>query len=138
MRQTRKFLGTGIAFPLQVTPTGKISLASEEVLVQQSIWLILATAKGELKRNPTFGCGIHDYVFTNNTPANHAQIAFQVRQALNRWEKRIDVSDIQVSEGETANQMLIAIDYRLRATHAFGNLVFPFYLNDQGGSGRAA
>lgn len=138
MRPSRKFLGTGIAFPLQATPNGRIGLASEEALVQQSIWLILATAKGEMKRNPNFGCGIHGFVFSDNTPSNHAQIAFQVRSALTRWEKRIDVIDISVGEGEAPNHMLIAIDYRLRATHAFGNLVFPFYLTDEGGSGRAA
>ncbi|MGJ8589606.1 MAG: GPW/gp25 family protein [Yoonia sp.] len=138
MRPSRKFLGTGLAFPLQVTPGGKIALASEEALVNQAIWLILATVKGELKRNPTFGSGIHDFVFADNTPATHAQIAFQVRSALTRWEKRIDVIDIQVREGEAPNHLLIAIDYRLRATHAFGNLVFPFYLTDEGGTGRAA
>jgi hypothetical protein len=43
-----------------------------------------------------------------------------------------------VTDGEAPNQLLIAIDYRLRATHAFGNLVFPFYLMDEGGTSRAA
>ena len=138
MKQSREFLGTGLAFPLQVTPNGKIALASEEALVQQSIWLILATSMGELKRIPKFGSGIHDFVFADNTPATHAQIAFQVRTALTRWEKRVDVIDIKVQAGEAPNHLLIAIDYRLRATHAFGNLVFPFYLTDEGGSGRAA
>ena len=138
MSTTRKFLGTGFAFPLQVTPNGSIAMASEEKLVQQSIWLILATAKGELKRNANFGCGIHDFLFTDNTPARQAQIAHQVRDALTRWERRIDVIDIQVGDGEAPNQLLISIDYRLRSTHAFGNLVFPFYLLDEGGSGRAA
>jgi hypothetical protein len=138
MSRTRAFLGTGIAFPLRVTPNGAIALASEEQLVQQSIWLILGTAKGELKRNPTFGCGINDYVFSDMTPANMAQIAHQVREALLRWERRVDIIDIQVGPGEAPNQLLISIEYRLRATHAFGNLVFPFYLRDEGGPGRAA
>ncbi|MDJ0628976.1 MAG: GPW/gp25 family protein [Rhodobacter sp.] len=138
MTRSRKFLGTGVAFPLRVTPNGGIALASEERLVQQSIWLILATSPGELKRNPRFGCGIHDLVFSDNTPARRAQIAHQVRQALARWERRIDVIDIQVTQGDAPNQLLIALDYRLRATHAFGNLVFPFFLLDEGGSGNAA
>ncbi|RKF14888.1 baseplate protein [Roseovarius spongiae] len=138
MSAPRKFLGTGFAFPLRVTPNGGIALVSEERLVQQSIWLILATGKGELKRNPTFGCGIHDFVFTDNTPASQAQIAHQAREALLHWERRIDVIDIHVGDGEAPNHLLISIEYRLRATHAFGNLVFPFYLLDEGGSGRAA
>ena len=138
MNKSRDFLGQGMAFPLRVTPNGRFAMVREEQLVQQAIWLILATSKGELKRNRSFGCGIHDFVFTDNAPANRAQIAHQVREALVRWEKRIDVTDIQVSEGETPNLLLIGIDYRLRSTHSFGNLVFPFYLNDVGGSRGAA
>lgn len=137
MSTKRNFLGTGIAFPLRVNPNGGITMASEEQLVQQSIWLILATGKGELKGNPKFGCGIHDYVFTNNTPAQQAQIAHQVQDALQRWERRIDVIDIRVSDGEALNQLLISVEYRLRSTHAFGNLVYPFYLLDEGGAGNA-
>lgn len=138
MSASRKFLGRGFAFPLRVNPNGGIATASEERLVQQSIWLILATGKGELQRNPNFGCGIHKLVFSDNTPANRAQIAHQVREALLRWERRIEIIDIAVTEGEAPNHLLIAIDYRLRSTHAFGNLVFPFYLLDEGGTGRAA
>jgi len=138
MSAPRKFLGRGFAFPLQVTRNGGIAMASEESLVQQSIWLILATSKGELQRNPNFGCGIHDLVFTDNIPAARAQIAHQVRDALLRWERRIDLIDLVVEQGEAPNQLLIAIDYRLRSTHAVGNLVFPFYLFDEGGTSRAA
>ncbi|TIX49629.1 GPW/gp25 family protein [Alteraurantiacibacter aquimixticola] len=138
MSGSRQFLGSGFAFPLRVDPRGSISRASEEQLVQQSIWVILATAKGELQRNPRFGCGIHDFVFAANTPANRAQIAHQVRQALLQWEARIDLIDVRVTEGEAPTQLLISIDYRLRANHAFGNLVYPFYLFDQGSAGNAA
>lgn len=138
MSASRRFLGSGFAFPLRVNRNGGIAMAHEEQLVQQSIWLILATGKGELKRNPGFGCGIHDLVFTDQTPARHAQIAQQVRDALLRWERRIELIDIRVTEGDAPNALLIAIDYRLRATHAPGNLIFPFYLLDNGGTGRAA
>lgn len=138
MSATRKFLGCGFAFPLRVDPRGGIERASEENLVKQSIWVILSTSKGELQRNPRFGCGIHDLVFCANTPSNRAQIAHQVRQALLEWERRIDLTDVRVLQGESANDLLIAIDYRLRANHAYGNLVYPFYLTDQGSTGDAA
>jgi Bacteriophage baseplate protein W len=135
---TRAFLGSGLAFPLRVNARGGIETAAEERLVQQSIWVILSTAKGEMQRNPRFGCGIHDFVFAANTPANRAQIAHQVRSALLEWEHRIDLVDIRVEAGETPTHLLIGIDYRLRANHAYGNLVYPFYLFDKGGAGNAA
>lgn len=138
MTGSRKFLGTGLAFPLRVTPRGGIEWASEERLVQQSIWIILSTAKGELQASPRFGCGIHDLVFANNTPSTRAQVAHQVRAALLEWEHRIDLVDLRVSEGDAPNELMIAIDYRLRASHAYGNLVYPFYLSDLGSTSRAA
>jgi hypothetical protein len=43
-----------------------------------------------------------------------------------------------VREGETRTTLMIEIDYRLRANHAFGNLVYPFYILDGGGGSDAA
>jgi phage baseplate assembly protein W len=54
-----------------------------------------------------------------------------VREALDRWEARIDVLDVQVqTPPEQRNYLLIRIDYRIRATNAFFNLVFPFFLTE--------
>lgn len=138
MTASRKFLGSGFAFPLRVSPQGGLERAAEEPLVQQAMWIILATAKGEMQANPDFGCGIHDLIFVNNTPANRAQIAHQVRSALLAWEHRIDLVDVRVDAGDAPNQLLIGIDYRLKATHAYGNLVYPFYLSDLGSQSNAA
>ncbi|MBI1205823.1 MAG: baseplate protein [Azospirillum sp.] len=125
---SRPFLGTGFAFPIRVNGRGGLDWVSGEAAVQRSIWIILATAKGELQMNPRFGCGIHDLVFTDNTPANRATIAHQVRAALVEFEARIDLLDVRVTEGETPATLLIEVDYRLRANNAFGNMVYPFYV----------
>jgi phage baseplate assembly protein W len=135
---SRAFLGTGLAFPLRVNPRGGLEWAREEALVQQSIWIILATAKGEMQMNPRFGCGIHDFAFAANTPATRSQIAHQVRSALVEWERRIDLTDVRVQPGETPTTLMIEIDYRLRSNHAFGNLVYPFYILDGGGGANDA
>ena len=135
---SRAFLGKGPAFPLRVTPQGGIAWASEEALVQQSIWIILATAKGEMQRNPRFGCGIHDFVFMADTPPNRAQLAHQIREALLEWERRIDLMDVRISSGDTRATVMIEIDYRLRSTHAFCNLDYPFYILDGAGGQNAA
>lgn len=132
MGADREFLGNGFAFPLQVTERGGFAWARGEANVQRAIWLILSTSRGEAQMEPRFGCGIHDLVFRDNTPAVRAQVATLVRGALLEWEKRIDIVDVRVREGETPAVMVIEIDYRLRATHALGNLVYPFYIQDAG------
>ena len=52
-----------------------------------------------------------------------------VRDALIRWEPRIDVLDV-VSAPDAGNPglLLIAIEYRVRTTNNRFNLVYPFYL----------
>jgi phage baseplate assembly protein W len=124
------FLGTGWAFPIRPV-AGGIPLASGADKVRQSIWLILSTAPGERPMRPDFGCGIHDLVFMPNTVALRGLVQAKVREALVKWEPRIDVSDVRVeSPAEAGNQLLIRVDYAIRSNNAFFNLVYPFYLNE--------
>jgi len=58
----------------------------------------------------------------------------KVREALTRWEPRIDVVDVRVETPlEARNHLLIRIDYRVRANNAFYNLVYPFFINEGAG-----
>jgi phage baseplate assembly protein W len=125
----RDFLGVGWAFPIRVNPKGGLSFVKGAEDIRQSIWLILSTAVGERVMLSRFGCGIHDYVFTPNSPTMHGNIAHQVRRALTQFEPRVDVQEVTVQAGEE-NVMLIRIDYRIRSTNAFHNLVFPFYITE--------
>lgn len=129
---TRPYLGVGWKFPLQVTAGGKIARSSYEQRVEESIYLILSTAKGERVMLPDFGCGIHDLVFAPNQPRTRTVVVQQVRQALANYEPRIDVLDVRAeSAPEQPNLLLIRIDYRIRANNALGNLVYPFYVTER-------
>jgi phage baseplate assembly protein W len=128
---TRKFLGTGWKFPVRISPTGGFAFASGEQSVQEAIWIVLDTARGERQLLPRFGCGIHDLVFAPDNPATQGSIAHLVKEALAEWEPRIDVFDVNVSTNPGAeNTLLIRVDYRVRSNNAFGNLVYPFYLTE--------
>ncbi len=126
---SNEFLGVGWWFPLQGDPTQQMKLAVGEDSIQQAIWLILATAKGERVMRPDFGCGIHDLVFSVNNATTVGVVAREVREALVRWEPRILLHDVQVSTTPDApSTLLIQIEYQVRATNNFFNLVYPFYL----------
>jgi len=128
---TREFLGVGWKFPLQVTPDGKIARARYEQRIEEAIYLILSTAAGERVMLPEFGCGIHDLVFAPNDATTLAVVVHTVRTALTTYEPRIDVLDIGAeSAPEEPNLLLIRINYRIRATNALGNLVYPFYITE--------
>ena len=58
-------------------------------------------------------------------------IAHEVRQTLTQWEARIDVLDVNVSTvADEQNKLLIRVDYQVRSTNAFHNLVYPFYIQE--------
>lgn len=125
------FLGTGWKFPLQVTARGRIATSSGADRIDESIYSILGTAKGERVMLPDYGCGIHDLVFAPNNTVTISQVAHDVREALVRYEHRIDVLDVAAeSELETPNLLLIRISYRIRSNNALGNLVYPFYITE--------
>jgi hypothetical protein len=123
----RDFLGIGWKFPLQVTPDGRIAQARYEQRIEESVFLILSTSKGERVMMPDFGCGIHDLTFSPNSPSARSAIVSAVRTALVKFEPRIDVLEVE-TEAQGENLLLIRISYRIRANNAIGNLVYPFYI----------
>jgi phage baseplate assembly protein W len=127
-------LGSGLAFPLRVDARGGLALAHEDDDVREAIMVILGTAPGERPMRPEFGCGIHDYVFESVDAYLVGRIRQEVRQALDRWEPRIEVTNVELSVERTAqgglldDLVVIDIGYRLRATSDPRNLVYPFYV----------
>jgi phage baseplate assembly protein W len=127
----REFLGVGWKFPLQVTPGGRIAQARQEQRVEESIYLILSTARGERVMLPGFGCGLHDLVFAPDSSVTIAMVVQTVREALVAHEPRIDVLDISAETApDEPRLLLIRINYRIRANNARGNLVYPFYIRE--------
>lgn len=127
----REFLGAGWKFPIRVNARGGLSLSRAEQDIEEAIWIILATAKGERVMEPEFGCGMHDYVFAPNDPATRGAIAYEVQTALAEYEPRVEAGVPRVEASpEAANRLLIRIDYRVRSNNEKRNLVYPFYLQE--------
>ena len=127
----RKFRGKGLAFPLAVTPQGKIAIAQNETKIEQAMWLILSTAPGERLMRPSYGCGVHDLVFEPNTPQAAARIVDQVRSGLSLQEPRISVLDVtSETSADDPSLLLIRIDYRINSNNSIANMVYPFFITE--------
>lgn len=128
----KKFLGRGWAFPFAIAPDqGQIAMTSYEQSVRQSIYIILATSRGERVMRPDFGCGIHDLVFQAINTALIAQIERDVTNALRTFEPRIDLDRVSVDQSRVADGRLdVIVDFRIRTTNQPGNLVYPFYFRE--------
>jgi len=127
---SRAFLGVGLAYPPSTDSTGEVALARYEDDIRQAVQIILATAQGERVMRPDFGAGLNRLVFEpiNQTTTN--LVRHTVEQALVTWEPRIDTVTVGVSEDASQGRLLIDINYRVRATNTFYNLVYPFYLTE--------
>src|SRR5436189_157073 len=120
--ETREYLGVGWKFPLQVTPAGTIAQARYEQRIEEAIYLILSTARGERLMLPEFGCGMQQLVFAPNNASTITMVVHAAREALVAYEPRIDVLDITAdSAPEEPNLLLVRINYRIRANNALGN-----------------
>lgn len=123
-----EFLGKGWAFPLGVNARGGIALSSGEREIEQSIWMILLTPKGQRVMRPEFGCLIHDLIFAPNDAATAGLAAHYVEEALRMWEPRINVVEVKaMADPDDAARLLIEIHYEIKATFDQRSLVYPFY-----------
>ena len=141
MSDTNKaFLGNGLGWPpsqelasgsgpITTDTSGALVRAAYEESVRQSVWLILSTSPGERVMRPTFGCEIHDLVFATMSDATVSRASAAVHKALLAFEPRIDVRTVSASPSRgNAGELLISIEYEVRATNNVYNLVYPFYL----------
>ena len=118
------FQGMGWSFRELVAPAdrGGVVPSLFEDAVRQSVWLILATAPGERVMRPA------------SSAATLGRAAQAVREALVRWEPRIDVLGVDVAPDRAEPALLrVRVDYRVRTTDNRFNLVYPFYLERSAG-----
>jgi phage baseplate assembly protein W len=122
-------VGRGWSFPPGLDQQGTIALAGDDQEIEQSIFLILSTAPGQRVMRPEFGCRIHELVFAPNNSTTAGLAVRYVREALGRWEPRIDLRRVDVTlDVENPSHLMISIEYRITASHNNRSLVFPFYL----------
>lgn len=117
---------------MAANPTGGMSMVRGVEEIEQAIFLVLSTTPGERPMRPEFGCGLVDFVFAPMEPAVFGEISFLVETALDRWEPRIEVTEVVVEpDPHRAAVLLIEVGYRIRDNYDRRSLVFPFYVIPQ-------
>lgn len=124
----KAFLGKGWAFPAAANATADVALSAYEEDVRQAILIILGTARGERVMRPDFGASLKRLVFEPISATSSELVRFRVQEALVKWEPRIDNVTVDVTADPPRGRLNIGIQYRIRATNTFYNLVYPFYL----------
>lgn len=127
----KAFLGAGWAFPVQPDAGGDdVALAVYEEDIRQAVRLILETNPGERVMRPDFGSGLRALTFEPINTTTMSLARRRVEEALITWEPRIDRITVKITADAPHGRLMIEIDYRVRATNIFYNLVYPFYLQE--------
>ncbi len=120
-------LGAGAPFPL-APADGQLPLLSGPEKIRQSIMLILETEPGERIMRPDFGCGLSRFLMEPNNEATAARLKTTIEDALDRWEPRIELTEVRVVPGGDPAELLVTIRYRHVRDGTAGGVFFPFRL----------
>jgi hypothetical protein len=125
----RSFLGKGISFALGTDAHGGLAMSAYDDNIEECIRIVLGTAPGERLYRPMFGSRIHDLVFAPNNAHTRSLASFYAREALLKWEPRIDDIEVEAyGRADAPNTIRLEISYAVRATNSHFNMVYPFFL----------
>jgi phage baseplate assembly protein W len=112
---------------LKVSQRGGAAMIDGESSIRQAILLLLLTRPGERVMRPDYGCGVHRLAFMPGDGTTAGLAMHYVRRALERWEPRIDILDVDAVVHD-AGSLEIKLHYRVRATLRTDRLVVPLTL----------
>lgn len=127
---------TGTAGPgLQHGPRGGLQTVSGRDSVRQALLLLFSTRPGERVNRPEYGCSLHRVLFSPADDTTAGLAIHYVRQAVARWEARVDVLDVDAFPApEEPERLEVRLTYRIRATGDVDELAVDVPL--AGGGGR--
>ena len=130
--QKDDFLGKGWGFPPTFNPAIQgVEMTEKEEDINRSLQILLTTRAGERIMQPKYGCNLDEMVFEALSTTTKTIIIDKITTAILYFEPRIEVTSINMdTTNELAGEILIRIEYQVRATNSRFNFVFPFYVNE--------
>jgi phage baseplate assembly protein W len=115
---------------LHVSPTGGLALVAGDAAVRQAILLLLSTRPGERVMRPLYGCNLHRILFWPNDNTTAGLAIHYVRQAIERWEPRVQIVRIDAERNAIdAARLDVRLEYRVRSTQSVDELNVSIPLN---------
>lgn len=127
----------GISFPFRFDGRGGVAKSSTDfddcTHIEESIKQILATARGERIHEVGFGSEVRKSQFKNLTdPTEISELQFYVQDALNKWENRVKVNDINITPFYEGDMSGVYVDISLTVIKYLQDFTITTKLNAQG------
>ncbi len=125
------FIGRGWKFPPEFDNIhGEVRMSEGNDDIRESIEILLSTYVGERLLNPKYGCDLSILFFESLTVSKEKFLKDKIETALLRYEPRIKVLNIQMTNKSQQGRIEIDIEYLIKTTNSRSNMVYPFYLNE--------
>lgn len=129
MENEQAFLGIGWSFPPEFKQNTKaVTMLTDEEDIKSSLEILLSTKIGERIMQPKYGCNMDELLFSPLNRTLKTFVSELIKTAILYHEPRIDVEKIDITKGDDlSSELLVLIDFKVRATNSRINMVYPFY-----------
>lgn len=129
MENEQAFLGIGWSFPPEFKQNTKaVTMLTDEEDIKSSLEILLSTKIGERIMQPKYGCNMDELLFSPLNRTLKTFVSELIKTAILYHESRIDVEKIDITKGDDlSGELLVLIDFKVRATNSRINMVYPFY-----------
>ena len=114
---------------LQISPTGGVAMIEDDEAIRQALLLLLSTTPGERVMRPEYGCSLDRLVFAPNDESTAGLAIHYVRQAITRWEPRVDIIHLDaLPNPNDPTKLIIELRYIVKSTRRPNELAFALDL----------
>lgn len=124
------FLGRGWSFPPRFDGSKRLVMVENEIDIEESLRLLLATRCGERVMQAAYGTTLHRLVFEGASEQLLTELKDMLKKAVLFFEPRVEVLQVEAHiSSEDWGCLQVLLDYRIRSTNTRHNLVYPLYLD---------
>lgn len=120
------FIGKGLTFPIELSG-GRGVIKSGFEVIRSSIRMILSWPYAQRFMLGEFGSRVEEMLEEPNDEISRQLIESFIKDALDTWEKRIQVLELGVENNSTEGTVMIKLRYSIVNSQLVDNFVFPFY-----------
>ena len=111
-RNTRNFSDLNMLFTAS-SATGDITKKVDEEAIKTSIRNLISTKNYERPVHPEIGCQLFALLFENFTSVTSQVIKKTIFDAINKFEPRVSILDVTLSESEDTNNLDVSITFSI-------------------------
>jgi phage baseplate assembly protein W len=119
-------VGKGLSEFGMINGLGQLVTNTGKDRVVQSIRNILETPLGTRFFLPSFGSRLNEVIFEPNDYILKDLVALYIRQALETWEKRIEIKEIAIDVDSDPNICYVRLLFKIKGVSAVQSLDYSF------------